>query len=164
MLVTDAAKHWHHHCQSSGVDWTCVSSRNHILVFLFDISIDTISGPCSDASYLGCLKYHWTELSSIEHLHWVVEICPRCHTSRWVDLMLCAGWHAAARVQTEAVQHPGPDDAVSIERCRQTVGTSRYGPLLSCTQQLSGTGIEGLTASCDCTCFCGSGCYWGDCP
>ena len=40
-------------------------SRNHILILWSDISVDTFTGPCSDASYLGHFKNHWTELNWI---------------------------------------------------------------------------------------------------
>jgi len=41
------------HCQSSGVDWRQTSSGNHIPIFWSHVSVDTLSDPCSDASYLG---------------------------------------------------------------------------------------------------------------
>ena len=45
----------------NGVDLRHTSSGNHILIFSFDISVDTCSGPCSGVSYLGHFKNHWTE-------------------------------------------------------------------------------------------------------
>jgi len=47
----------------------------------------------------------------------------------------------------ETVQRQWPDpDAMPLENAsRQRVRMSCYGPLLSCTQQLSMTGIERLT-------------------
>ena len=67
------------HCQSSGVDWRLTSSRNHILIFWFDISVDTVSGPCSDASHLGHFEHRWTEMKWNEL--WVTTINYNCSAS-----------------------------------------------------------------------------------
>ena len=55
----------HCYCQSTGVNWRYVTfTRNHILIFWFDISVDTFGGLCSDGSYLTDLKItqvNWTK-------------------------------------------------------------------------------------------------------
>jgi len=50
------------HCQSFASTEDIISSRNHIMILCFDISVDTFSGLCSNVSYLGHFKNHLTEL------------------------------------------------------------------------------------------------------
>jgi len=40
------------------------------------------------------------QLNNVRQLHGAVETSLHSHTSRWVHLMLCAGWHASTTVQT----------------------------------------------------------------